>query len=212
MASDDNLPILYYVHDPMCSWCWGFRAVWLELQEKLKGRVTVKYVLGGLAPDSNLSMPVDLQGTIRNTWKTIQREIPGTQFNYDFWTLCQPRRSTYPACRAIVACKMQRPDLEMAMLLAIQQAYYLDAKNPSDDVILIQLARNVGLDTGKFISDFESDACHDALENEILLARKLYANSFPSLIFSMDGSVSNVRVDYTSSDNVFQHVIQKLND
>ena len=27
--------ILYYVHDPMCSWCWAFRPVLLELRDKL---------------------------------------------------------------------------------------------------------------------------------------------------------------------------------
>lgn len=211
MMRDDELPILYYVHDPMCSWCWGFRPVWLELQEKLEDKVTVQYVLGGLAPDSTLPMPVEMQNTIRSTWQTIQQEIPGTKFNYDFWSSCQPRRSTYPSCRAVIACKMQRPDLEKEMLLAIQQAYYLEAKNPSDDKVLIQLAKETGLNVETFIADFKSDACRDALDNEIQFARKLYASSFPSLIIVKGESASNIQIDYNSSVKIFQRIIQKLN-
>ena len=41
---------LYYVHDPMCSWCWGFAPVWQEVRERLTDSpVQVKYLLGGLA-------------------------------------------------------------------------------------------------------------------------------------------------------------------
>ena len=144
------MPVLYYVHDPMCSWCWGFRQVWQELQEQLNDNFTIKYVLGGLAPDSDLPMPLAMQTAISNTWRNIQQEIPGTEFNYNFWSECRPRRSTYPACRAIIACRMQNPELELEMLLAIQQAYYLHAKNPSDKDVLTQLASDIGLNVEVF--------------------------------------------------------------
>jgi putative protein-disulfide isomerase len=26
-------PTLYYVYDPMCSWCWGYKPVWLQIKE-----------------------------------------------------------------------------------------------------------------------------------------------------------------------------------
>ena len=207
MPGDDNLPILYYVHDPMCSWCWGYRAVWLELQEKLKGRVTVKYVLGGLAPDSNLSMPVDLQGTIRNTWKTIQREIPGTQFNYDFWTLCQPRRSTYLACRAIIASRMQQPEKDNEMLFAIQQAYYLKASNPSDLEVLLQAAESIELNPDIFVDDINSEACQSLLKNELQLARDMSVSSFPSLVFSHRDVNKLIPINYNDRERTFQQII-----
>ena len=210
MASNDDLPILYYVHDPMCSWCWGFRTVWLDLQEKLKGKVIIKYVLGGLAPDSDVSMPTDMQAMIRNTWKNIQREIPGTQFNYDFWAVCSPRRSTYPACRAIVACRMQQPEKDNEMLLAIQQAYYLQAKNPSDVDVLTQVAESIGLNPEKFSDDLISEACQSFLQDELQLASDISVSSFPSLVYSYRGVEKSIHISYNDSEYILQQVFAEI--
>ena len=206
----ERMPVLYYVHDPMCSWCWGFRKVWQELQEQLNGRLTIKYVLGGLAPDSDLPMPSSLQETISNTWRKIQQEIPGTEFNYNFWTECQPRRSTYPACRAIIACRMQQTELEMDMLLAIQQAYYLYAKNPSDNDVLIQLASDIGLNAEVFEKDIKSDTCQKLLLDELQESRRLYVHSFPSLVLSCNGVDSAIAIDYNNSRQILQSILSKM--
>jgi putative protein-disulfide isomerase len=204
------MPVLYYVHDPMCSWCWGFRKVWQELQEQLNDRLRIKYVLGGLAPDSDLPMPLAMQETISNTWHKIQQEIPGTEFNYNFWSECQPRRSTYPACRAIIACRMQKPELELDMLLAIQQAYYLRAKNPSDNDILRQLASDIGLDVEVFAKDIESEACEKLLFDELQESRRLYVHSFPGLVLSCKDVDSAIAIDYNNSHPIFQSIVNKI--
>ena len=206
----ERSPTLLYIYDPMCSWCWGFRPVLEQVKQALPDSIEVQYILGGLAADTDLPMPQEMQNTIRETWKTIQQEIPGTEFNYDFWTECNPRRSTYPACRAIIACRIQQPEKEPAMLLAIQQAYYLDARNPSEDEVLIQLAAEVGLDVEMFIPDFKSEACRDALESQILLARSLYVHSFPSLVLLQGATESRIHIDYNSSDIIIQQIVRKI--
>lgn len=204
------MPVLYYVHDPMCSWCWGFRPVWQELKEQLNDNITIKYVLGGLAPESDLPMPLAMQTTISNTWRKIQQEIPGTKFNYNFWSECRPRRSTYPACRAIIACRMQKPELELEMLLAIQQAYYLHAKNPSDKDVLTQLASDIGLNAEVFAKDVESDICQKLLFDELQEARRLYVHSFPSLVLSCNNIDSAIAIDYNNSHKIFQSILSKI--
>ena len=78
---------LIYVHDPMCSWCWGFEPVRKKLFNHLHPSITIKRYVGGLAPDSNEPMPQQMQTMLQNTWRKIEQTIPGTEFNYDFWTL-----------------------------------------------------------------------------------------------------------------------------
>lgn len=207
---NEDSQILYYIHDPMCSWCWGFRPVLGQLQQALSGRIEVQYVLGGLAEDTDQPMPVAMQNTIKETWRRIQQEIPATEFNYDFWVKCQPRRSTYPACRAVIASKMQSAESEQQMILAIQQAYYLNAKNPSDDSVLIKLAEDIGLDLDIFVSDFRSEKCRDQLEKEMLLTRDLYVSSFPALVLSHNSTETMIHIDYNDSEHILQQIFQKL--
>ena len=56
---------LYYVHDPMCSWCWGYRPQWLKLKAALPEHVHVVSVLGGLAPDNHQPMPPGMREDLR---------------------------------------------------------------------------------------------------------------------------------------------------
>ncbi|SQH76486.1 conserved protein of unknown function [Shewanella benthica] len=138
--STHKKPRVYYVYDPMCSWCWGYAPTWNNLRAALKeSGINVEYRLGGLAPDSNEPMPDEMKAFLEQTWHKIAAEL-GTEFNFDFWRQCQPRRSTYPACRATLIAREQ--GLEQAMLDGIQQAYYLKAMNPSDLTTLISIAGN----------------------------------------------------------------------
>ncbi len=189
---------LYYIHDPMCSWCWGFRPTWQKIQEELADDISIKYLLGGLAPDSDEVMPESMQSDIAGYWRKIQQHIPDTKFNFDFWEKCQPRRSTYPACRAIIAVRKQNAHLERAMIEAVQTAYYLEAKNPSNDDTLVAIAESLGLDATVFLSDLNATETQQQLEKEILFGKQIGAQGFPSMIIEENGQYQYVPLDYNN--------------
>ena len=87
---------LIYVHDPMCSWCYGFAPALAALRAGLPPDLGYRRLLGGLAPDCAEAMPEAMRLQLQETWRRIEGRIPGIRFNYDFWTRCTPRRSTYP--------------------------------------------------------------------------------------------------------------------
>ena len=194
--------ILYYVHDPMCSWCWGFRPTWTAIKSNLPESVEVKYLLGGLAPDSKETMPKSMQADIAGYWRRIQQHIPGTQFNFDFWEQCEPRRSTYPSCRAVIAARKQNTDIELSMIEAIQQAYYMEARNPSDDSTLIEIAESLGLDQKLFTTDLNAAETQQQLDAEMMMGQRLGAQGFPSMILAKDGQAQYLPLDYNNSENV----------
>jgi putative protein-disulfide isomerase len=190
---------LYYVHDPMCSWCWGFSPVLRELLDRLPPDIEVRRLLGGLAPDTDHPMPADLRDKLQATWRHIRERIPETEFNFAFWTDCTPRRATYPACRAVISARGQGPEYDMAMTQAIQRAYYTRALNPSEEDTLIRLAGELGLDTSAFEQRLTDPATARGLMTEIEQARRLGADSFPSLILELGDSRRRIPVDYNDS-------------
>ena len=191
----------------MCSWCYGFTAVWEQLVAELDDSIEVKYLLGGLAADTDQPMPEEMRANIRDNWRRIEREIPGTVFNYDFWTVCQPRRSTYPSCRAVIAARMQKPELEYEMVKAIRQAYYQQARNPSDLAVLIDSAEGIGLDRERFIDDISSDSCEQQLHKEIQQCRDLYVYSFPSLVLKRGESYASLDIDYNDVKKILNQIL-----
>lgn len=192
-----TVPTLYLVHDPMCSWCYAFAPTWRRIEAAIAGSISVQYVVGGLAPDSDQPMPPQLQGHIQETWRRIQAAVPGTEFNFDFWTRCEPRRSTYPACRAVLAAKHFDPRYEVKMIERIQNAYYLQARNPSDVETLCELAGEIGIDVEAFRDRIGSDACQAMLDSDLQKTRTLGVRGFPSLVLATDGGVAPIPHDYS---------------
>lgn len=203
-------PVLYYIHDPMCSWCWAFRPVYAEIRRALADQVMLIELLGGLAPDTEQPMPADMQHYLQQTWKTIQQRVPATRFNYDFWAKCKPLRSTYPACRAVIAARNQGEQYADLMTHRIQIAYYTEARNPSEQAVLVQLAAEIGLDVTLFRQAIAAEATRQQLLDEIAHSRRLNVDSFPSLLLEIGGSQWRVPVDYNDADVVLGMIRQIL--
>ncbi len=197
---------LIYVHDPMCSWCWAFRPQLDKLLQSLPDNIRLVRLLGGLAPDSNEPMPEALRQHLQEIWQNITHAVPGTEFNFDFWKDCIPRRSTYPACRAVIAARNQGIEWDEKMTWAIQQAYYLEARNPSEDQTLTEIARTIGLDDGCFARDLGSRQTQSTLLDEITLSRNLGISGFPSLMLKQGNQWSRIPVDYTNHLSMLESI------
>ena len=189
-------PILYYIHDPMCSWCWAFRPVLQQIREQTAGQLEMRYLLGGLAVDTDQPMPAKMQAYLQEAWRTIQQRVPGTEFNFDFWSDCQPRRSTYPSCRAVIAARAQGAQFEAPMIYAIQQAYYLQARNPSDYATLAELAGQLGLDVAQFSTAIHAIETQQVLQQEMAQAKAMEVEGYPSLVLEYDGLRHHIGHNY----------------
>ena len=203
---------LYYIHDPMCSWCYAFDSSLTALQKELPDFIRIKKIVGGLAPDTTNPMPVELQQKIQETWRRIEQTVPNMQFNYDFWIINTPVRSTYPACRAVLAARQQGADFEDKMIGAIQTAYYQKAKNPSLESTLLECALEVGLDANRFADDLTSNEIEEVLQNEIRKARKLGVISYPSLLLEHNGRLFPVTVDYLDHETMIREIVSILDN
>jgi putative protein-disulfide isomerase len=202
---------LYYVHDPMCSWCWGFSPTRQIVRENLPDGIEWISLLGGLAPDSDESMTDETKGYVQKAWRTIQERIPGTEFNFDFWNKCAPRRSTYPACRAVIAARNTSADSELSYILALQKAYYLRAMNPSDTDTHLTLANELGLDASVFEQHLLDPKTHQTLLDEIAFARSIGGDSFPSLIIvDAQNQAHSLKIHYTDPQRILDDIQQHL--
>lgn len=189
-------PRIFYIHDPMCSWCYAFSQSWTALQRDLPGNIEVVCLVGGLAPDTMQPMSLETQQMVQQAWRRIEQSVPGVHFNWEFWSRNTPIRSTYPACRAVLAAKKQHVDAEGEMIKAIQAAYYRQAKNPSLPKTLQACAQTIGLDEAIFSRDLVSVETQLQLQQDIQSARQMDVYSYPSLRLEYKGKVFPIAVDY----------------
>lgn len=198
----------FYVMDPMCSWCWAFSPVITSLKLRYPDYPWIT-MMGGLAPDSDEPMPAEMQQKIQAIWQQIEEQT-GTPFNHAFWQENTPRRSTYPACRAILAAEQLEAGKGEAMAQAIQHAYYLEAKNPSDQDLLTALAANLSLDQETFAQVLTHEDTDQALQEQIALCRKIGISGFPSLLLEQEGKLYPLSLGYSTDEQVLARMEEVL--
>lgn len=190
----------------MCSWCWAFSST-IDTLKKTYPEYTWELLLGGLAPDSDEAMPSEMQLKLQSIWMHIEQQT-GTLFNHDFWIKNTPRRSTYPACRAVITAEKLLHGSGFNMVQLIQKAYYQDAKNPSDDTTLINLAEQLELNTAHFSAELNSTNTQQLLEQQINQAHRLGAQGFPSLFLKTKTGITPLCYGYSDTEKLILRVEQ----
>lgn len=194
----------------MCSWCFAFRPTYEKIVSSLPTGIKIINLLGGLAPDTDDPMPDDMREYVQNQWKKIQQQVKGIKFNFEFWNKCNPRRSTYPACRAVIAARNQGQDYEDKMIHAIQRGYYLEARNPSEENTLQEFAGNIGLNTKQFNADLDSPDTEKILQQEIKFSRTLGVNSFPAFILKTANNYHRLTIVYNQPESILAEIYNSI--
>ena len=187
----------------MCSWCWGYKPTWQKLETALVNILPIEYRVGGLAADSDQLMSADMQLQLQGIWQNINNQL-GTEFNFNFWRECQPRRSTYPSCRAALIARSFNK--EPQMIDAIQQAYYLKAQNPSGEDVLIKLCEKIGLDLCLFTQQLHSKELKRRFDDELNFVRSLPIQGFPSLVLIHNNRAYPIAINYID----WQHTLSEI--
>ncbi len=105
-----------------------------------------------------------------------------------------------PCCRTSAGCNMP------VILEAIQKAYYQQAKNPSEDETLIELAGQTGLDAERFRAELNSPQVEQLLQSGFSFKQLLGIQGFPALVLEKDEKYYALTTGYTKADVVLERL------
>ena len=98
------------------------------------------------------------------------------------------------------------------MTLAIEHAYYLQAKNPSDLDTLVDCAEKIGMQPERFRLALAETRESGRLESEIKEARRMGLNSFPSFAVATKDSFVPIELDYKNPKKMASEIKQALSE
>ena len=205
-----NEKILWYIADPMCSWCWGFapivKAIRLNYSEHLK----IEPVMGGLRPGTKLAMASEQRAEILSHWKAVNRRT-GQPFSFEG---AMPEGFIYdtePSCRGVVAMALINPELVFSLLESIQFSFYVEQKDVTNPKILAQLAGKIGVDMDSYLQVFESDEAKNKVSIHFNKVRRWGVNSFPTIVVQNATGYSILNRGYCPLDVLRQKLDGWLN-
>lgn len=171
-------PTIYYVGDPMCSWCYGFTKEW-SLFVEAHPNAKYTYLMGGLRPDGNESM-ASLKDFLAEHWHEINQRT-GMEFKFDILQNDMVY-NTEPACRAVACVKALFPANTLSFFQRVQKSFYLYNNNPYATATYKSIVADLGLDADAFETMFLSADGRRLVLQDFQKARELGANGFPTVL------------------------------
>lgn len=197
---------LYYVGDPMCSWCYGFAPEISTLKERLPEDIAFQLVLGGLRPNGTQTME-ELSDFLRHHWEEIAT-LTGQPFRYDILQQGDFIYNTEPACRAVVVARQLAPDHELDFFKAIQAAFYAQNKNPHDVETYLEIARHFEIDVHQFRRLFESKEFQQLTNMDFQIAASMGVRGFPSLVLKKGEQLYLVSNGYQKASALLEKIAE----
>ena len=92
------------------------------------------------------------------------------------------------------------------MFDAIQRAYYLEVRNPSDEQVLADVAQQLEIPRSKFLEALNAPETQRQLEEDFALRQRLGANSFPSIGIIQEGQPILLQSGYCTPDDIHNYI------
>ncbi|WP_430233559.1 DsbA family protein [Nitrosomonas communis] len=176
-----NEHTLWYIADPMCSWCWGFSPVIETIRHDYGERLAIKLVVGGLRAGTTEALTPGKRAEILQHWHSVQR-MTGQPFTFEGVLPAGFIYDTEPACRAVVSAMLIDSSYTFLLLAAIQHAFYVEQIDVTQLQTLIQLATDVGISAESFSQVFTSDAAKQTTQDHFRQAIQWGIRGFPTVI------------------------------
>lgn len=201
--SAQDKPVLLYIGDPMCSWCYGFAPEMTKIADELKEEVEIGLIMGGLRPYNTQTM-TDLADFLEEHWMQVS-DRSGQPFTYD---ILQKNYvyDTEPPARACVVMRQLQPAKELAFFKDLQTLFYRDNKDMNSVESYLPTVKKYGVDPTEFRKLFSSPELKIAVRADFEKAAALDVSGFPSLILRKGEEYYLIASGYTEAEKVLRTV------
>ncbi|SEL09493.1 DsbA family protein [Nitrosovibrio tenuis] len=201
--------ILWYIADPMCSWCWGFMPVIEKIHAEYGDRLKLELLLGGLRPGTKDPMGRAQRQEILHHWEAVHR-MTGQPFRFAGALPEGFIYNTEPASRGVVAVSLIDRGAVFPFFRAVQSAFYTEQQDVTSSLVLAQLAGGMGLDSQRFALIFESDMAKNLTRENFNRSRWLGVSGFPTLLLDNGANYRFLARGYRPSQELCSEIDEWL--
>jgi len=183
MMQKSQKPLVVYVMDAYCGWCWGLSARLLEFEAANRDRVAFTAISGGLFTGARVA-PISAYAQIPEANARIAA-LTGARFGSAYEALVKAGTTVMNSLDAAVALAVLRtlePDRAIHWAHQLQQAFYEDGLSLSEHATIARIAAEGGLDREAVLRRLQDGAAVAAAQADFELARTLGVSTYPTLL------------------------------
>lgn len=153
-------PTLFYIGDPMCSWCYGMSDILKDTQEYCaKNGIKFQTIVAGLRASGQVLWDKRFKGFLKEEWTNISNRT-GKKFSFEILDLLNFDYDTTPACKAVLISKIlsfNNSKIVLEFFSKIQEKFYANSEDTKKLEFYKLICEDLNL-------DFE-DLSSNSLEN-----------------------------------------------
>ncbi|MGG0471613.1 ClpXP adapter SpxH family protein [Priestia aryabhattai] len=199
---------IYVFVDPLCPECWALEPILKKLQIEYGQLLSLKHVLGGNLQQLNIGAQQRFEHIARSWEKTGSRS--GMSCDGNLW-LENPIDTPYAASIAIKAAGLQGKKQGIRFLRRLQEVVFLEKQNVTEESVLIQCAKHVGLDVNEFVKDLHSDYAAKAFQCDLKITSEMDVDEIPTLVFFNEKvEEEGIKISGYYSYETYVHIIKEM--
>lgn len=125
-------PTLFYIGDPMCSWCYGMSDILKDTQEYCaKNGIKFQTIVAGLRASGQVLWDKRFKGFLKEEWTNISNRT-GKKFSFEILDLLNFDYDTTPACKAVLISKIlsfNNSKIVLEFFSKIQEKFYANSQD-----------------------------------------------------------------------------------
>lgn len=177
---------IYYIMDTMCGWCYGFSDVISKIHEKYKDAYDFSILPGGMWVDENVKTINDSLGDYIKGHNIRIEELTGKKFGEGFNKNILGNSNvvldSLPGAKSVVLIQRLKKDITFDFLKKIQEAFFIEGKDPNNLEIYTEIAESFGISKEVFETEFLSKSLTKETAKYFNMVALMGDLSFPTVI------------------------------
>ena len=177
--------------DPYCTWCWGSEPILRKIQEVYGEQIRLRFVMGGLVEDMRkFNDPgAGIGGKywykqVADHWLEASNRHKMPVDEQVYYDIKDKVFSTYPACIAFEAARLQDEALGILYLRRLREGAAAERKAIQRFEVQVELAAGLGFDIEWFTTDIQSGKADILFQEDLQKCRNKGVRGFPTYLVS----------------------------
>jgi putative protein-disulfide isomerase len=210
-------PVLHYLYDPFCGWCYG-AAPMVSVAQEIPNLKIQAHGVGLLSGEKVQRMSPEWVEFVRPHEARI-RAFSKQQFGDAYVHGVQEHQDVLLDSSPPIAAMLVAEDVDgqgVVMIKRLQHAYYQEGRAIADRVVIGDIAEELGYERDAFLTRLETILINDVDEhiahsNDMLKA--LNMRGFPAFALEIDGEFHNMPLGrYFARPSLFKQELQEILD